>query len=57
MELTWREYEFTVSVRKRRSRRRKSTDRTPLDQPSAAHSDAKAQHILASGTRYVLPMR
>ena len=57
MELTWHEYEFTVSVRKKRSRRRKSTDKTPLDQPSAAHSDAKAQHILASGTRYLLPMR
>ena len=57
MELTWHEYEFTVSVRKKRSRRRKSSPRTPLDQPSAAHSDVKAQHILASGTRYVLPMR
>ena len=57
MELTWHDYEFTVSVRKKGSRRRKSTDRTPLDRPSAAHSDAKDQHILASGTRYLLPMR
>jgi hypothetical protein len=57
MELTLSRYHFSVTVRKTRSPRRRSTDGTPLQQPTVVQSDGKGQHLLASGSRHLLPMR
>lgn len=57
MELTLSHRHFIVTVRKKRSRRRKPTDGTPLHQPDAAQSARRSQHLLASGSRHLLPMR
>jgi hypothetical protein len=57
MELTLSRYHFTVTVRKTRSARRRSTDGTPPHQPTSVRGDGKGQHVLASGSRHLLPMR
>jgi hypothetical protein len=57
MELTLSQYHFTVTIRKKRSRRRDPTDGTPLHQTTVGERDTRNQHLLASGSRHLLPMR